>query len=131
MGQVRLRLAPLSGPAVGLLLLIPVVLFVLSSIFKYAVGVPLLHDGLGFLADPRRLWWYDRVSPVPFLLGPLAAACLTLAALIKLETRREQVRVVTTITFTPRPANVAVALISVVLFAILAGYPMAENLGAP
>jgi hypothetical protein len=130
MGLVRSRLAPLSGPAIGFLLLTPVALYVTASLFKYAVGVPLLYEGLGFLADPRRLPWYHRLSPVLFLIGPLAAACLNLATLIKLEARREDDRVVTTITFTPRTANIAVAVASLVLLAILAGYLMAENLGS-
>jgi hypothetical protein len=72
----------------------------------------------------------SRLSPVLFLIGPLAAACLNLATLIKLEARREDDRVVTTITFTPRAANIVVAVASLVLLAILAGYLMAENLGS-
>lgn len=130
MGRVGSRLAPVTGPAVGFLLLTPVALYITASLFKYAVGVPLLYDGLGFLADPRLLPWYHRASPVLFLVGPLAAACLNLAALIKLEAHREENRVVTTITFTPKAPHLAVALSSLVLLAILAGYLMAENLGS-
>jgi formate-dependent nitrite reductase membrane component NrfD len=129
MGGVRSRLRPLSGPAVGFLLLIPVALFITASIFKYAVGIPLLYEGLGFLADPRRLPWYNRVSPILFLVGPLVAAAVNLAAIIKLESRREDDRLVTTITFTPRRLNVAVAVVSLVLLALLVGYLLAENLG--
>jgi hypothetical protein len=129
MGGVRSRLRPLSGPAVGFLLLIPVALFITASIFKYAVGIPLLYEGLGFLADPRRLPWYNRVSPILFLVGPLVAAAVNLAAIIKLDSRREDDRLVTTITFTPRRLNVAVAVVSLVLLALLVGYLLAENLG--
>jgi hypothetical protein len=129
MGRVRSRLRPLSGVAVGVLLLIPVALFITASIFKYAVGMPLLYEGLGFLADPRQLPWYSRVSPILFLLGPLVAAAVNLAAVIKLDARREDDRVVTTITFIPRSLNVVVAVISVVLLALLVGYLLAENLG--
>jgi formate-dependent nitrite reductase membrane component NrfD len=129
MGRVRSRLRPLSGPAVGFLLLIPVALFITASVFKYAVGIPLLYEGLGFLADPRQLPWYNRVSPILFLLGPLVAAAVNLAAIIKLDARREDDRVVTTITFTPRRLNVVVTVISLVLLALLVGYLLAENLG--
>jgi hypothetical protein len=114
---------------VGFLLLLPVALFVTASIFKYAVGIPVLYEGLGFLADPRQLPWYNRVSPILFLLGPLVAAALNLAALIKLDARREDDRVVTTITFTPRRLNVLVTVSSLVLLALLVGYLLAENLG--
>jgi hypothetical protein len=129
MGRVRSRLGPLSGPAVGLLLLIPVALFITASIFKYAAGIPLLYEGLGFLADPRQLPWYHRVSPILFLLGPLVAVVVNLAAIIKLDARREDDRVVATITFTPRRLNLVVTVIGLVLLALLVGYLLAENLG--
>ena len=129
MGWVHSRLRPLSGPALGLLLLVPVALFVTASLSKYAVGLPVLYDGLGFLADPRRLPWYNRLSPILFLLGPLAAAAVNLAAMIELHTRREDDRVVTTITFRPRMLNAFVAGVSLLLLALLAGYVVAENLG--
>jgi hypothetical protein len=129
MGRVRSRLRPLSSPAVGLLLLIPVALFISASVLKYAAGVTLFYEGFGFFADPRQLPWYNRLSPVLFLLGPMVAAAVNLASLIKLEARRESNRVVTTITFTPRPLNLVVAILSLVLLALLAGYVVAENLG--
>ena len=129
MGRVRSRLRPLSGPALGLLLLIPVALFITASLSKYAVGLPVLYDGLGFLADPRRLPWYNRLSPILFLLGPLAAAAVNLGAMMELHTRRENDRVVTTITFRPRLLNTFVAGVSLLLLALLAGYVVAENLG--
>jgi hypothetical protein len=115
---------------VGFLLLIPVALFITASIFKYAAGIPGLYEQLGFLADPSQLPWYHRLSPILFLLGPLAAAAVNLAAIIKLDARREDDRVVTTITFTPRRLNIVVAVISLVMLALLVGYLLAENLGS-
>ena len=129
MPQLRSRLRPLSGSALGLLLLLPVALFTSASLLKYAAGVPVLYDGLGFLADPRQLPWYERASPFLFLGGPLAAAVLSLGAIVTLEVRRENDQVVTTVRLTPRVFNVAVAVMSLVLLAILAGYIVAENLG--
>jgi hypothetical protein len=129
MPQLRSRLRPLSGSALGLLLLLPVALFTSASLLKYAAGVPVLYDGLGFLADPRQLPWYERASPFLFLGGPLAAAVLSLGAIVTLEVRRENDQVVTTVRITPRLFNVAVAVMSLVLLAILAGYIVAENLG--
>jgi hypothetical protein len=127
----RPHLRPLSGSALGLLLLIPVALFTAASLLKYAAGLPVLYDGLGFLADPSRLPWYQRASPFLFLGGPLGAAVLSLGAIIRLEVRREPDRVVTIVTLTPRLLNVAVAILSIVLLATLAGYIVAENLGHP
>ena len=69
----------------------PVALYVTASLVDCTVGVPLLLQGAGFLADPRRLPWYHRLSPVLFLVGPLAAACLNLATLVKLEARQEAI----------------------------------------
>jgi hypothetical protein len=129
MPQVRSHLRPLSGSAVGLLLLIPVALFISASLLKYAAGVSLLYDGLGFFAEPRQLPWYERASPFLFLGGPLAAALLSLGAIVKLDIRREDAQVVTTVTLRPRILNLAVATLSLVLLAILAGYAVAENLG--
>src|SRR5215210_5858542 len=102
MPQVRSHLRPLSGSALGLLLLIPVALFISASLLKYAVGVSLLYDGLGFFAEPRQLPWYERVSPFLFLGGPLGAALLSLGAIVKLDVRREDAQVVTTVTLRPR-----------------------------
>jgi hypothetical protein len=129
MPQFRSRLRPLSGSALGLLFLIPVALFTTASLLKYAVGVPVLYDGLGFLAEPRQLPWYERASPFLFLGGPLLAAALSLGAIMQLEVRRDQDFVVTTVTLRPRLLNLAVATLSLVLLAILAGYAVAENLG--
>jgi hypothetical protein len=129
MPQLRSRLRPLSGSALGLLLLIPVALFTSASLLKYAAGVPVLYDGLGFLAEPRQLPWYERVSPFLFLGGPLLAAALSLRAIVQLDVRREEGSVVTTVTLRPRLLNLTVAGLSLVLLAILAGYAVAENLG--
>jgi hypothetical protein len=129
MPQLRSRLRPLSGSALGLLLLIPVALFTSASLLKYAAGVPVLYDGLGFLAEPRQLPWYERVSPFLFLGGPLLAAALSLKAIVQLDVRREEGSVVTTVTLRPRLLNLTVAGLSLVLLAILAGYAVAENLG--
>lgn len=129
MSRLGSRLRPLSGSAIGLLLLIPVALFTTASLLKYAAGVPVLYDGLGFLADPQKLPWYERASPFLFLGGPLAAAVLSLGAIIKLDIRRESDQVVATVTFTPHLFNVVVAVLSAVLLAILVGYILAENLG--
>jgi hypothetical protein len=127
-GRVGSRLRPLSSPAVGLLLLIPVALFITASVLKDAVGVAVFYEGLGFLADPRQLPWYNRLTPMLFLLGPMIAAAINLAALVKLEAHRENDRVVTTITFTPRPLNLIVAVLSLILLAVLGGYVVAEHL---
>jgi hypothetical protein len=129
MPQFRSRLRPVSGSALGLLLLVPAALFTTASLLKYAAGVPGLYDGLGFLAEPRQLPWYERASPFLFLGGPLLAALLSLGAIVRLEVRREENEVVTTITLRPRIFNLLVATLSLVLLAMLAGYAVAENLG--
>ena len=129
MPNIRSRLRPLSGSALGLLLLTPVALFTTASLLKYAAGVPVLYDGLGFFADPQQLPWYERLSPFLFLGGPLAAAVLSLGAIVTLEVHREDDQVVTTVRLTPRMFNVAVAIMSLILLAVLAGYIVAENLG--
>jgi hypothetical protein len=129
MPQLRSRLRPLSGPALGLVLLAPVVLFITASILKYAVGLSSLYNGLGFFADPQQLPWYDRISPVLFLGGPLLAAALSLGTIIRLDVRRETDRVVTVVTLTPRFLNLAVAVMSFIILAALIGYVMAESLG--
>jgi hypothetical protein len=129
MPLVRSQLRPLSRSALGLLLITPVALYIGASILKYAAGIPVLYDGLGFLADPRQHSWYDRVAPFLFLGGPLAAALLSLGAIVTLDVRRKDDQLVTTITITPRFLNLAVALLSLLLLAILAGYVLAENFG--
>jgi hypothetical protein len=111
-----------------LLLLVPAALFTIASLLKYAAGIPLLYDGLGFLAEPRQLPWYERASPFLFLGGPLLATLLSLGAIVQLEIRREDDRVITTVTLRPRLLNLAVATLSLIILAILTGYAVAENL---
>jgi hypothetical protein len=129
MSQACSRLRLISWSALGLLLLVPAALFTLASLLKYAAGIPVLYDGLGFLAEPRQLPWYERASPFLFLGGPLLAALLSIGAIVQLEIRREEDQVITTVTLRPRLFNLAVATLSLVILAILAGYAVAANLG--
>ena len=124
----RSSLRPLAAPTLGLLLVAPVALFLAASLLKYALGFSSLYDGIGFLADPQRLPWYDQISPLVFLGGPLAAVGLSLGTILRLDIRREAGQVITTVRLTPRPLNLTVATASVALLVVLAGYLIAENL---
>jgi hypothetical protein len=121
------RLRRLAAPTLGLVFLGPLALFIAASVLKYAVGLPSLYDGLGFFADPQRLPWYDQISPVLFLGGPLAAIALSLGTILRLDLRRETGQVITTVTLTPRLFNLAVAIGGVALLAVLGCYLIAEN----
>jgi hypothetical protein len=129
MPHLSSRFRPLSRSAIGLLLLVPAALFTSASLLKYAAGFPVLYDGLGFLAEPRQLPWYERASPFLFLGGPLLAAMLSLGAIVRLEIRKEADEVITTVTLRPRFLNLAVATLSLIVLGVLAGYAVAENLG--
>lgn len=85
----------LFAPTVGLVLLAPVALFIAASLLKYSFGLPSLYDGIGFLADPQRLPWYNRISPILFLGGPLPTAALSLGTIMKLDLRRDTGQVLT------------------------------------
>jgi hypothetical protein len=50
MPQFRSSLRPLSGSALGLLLLVPAALFTSASLLKYAVGMPVATLSLVLLA---------------------------------------------------------------------------------
>lgn len=125
----RSRLRPLSAPTFGLLLLIPVSLFMAASLLKHVLGLSSLYDGLGFLADPMQVPWYNRISPVLFLGGPLAAAALSLWTIVRFEVRWDAGQLITTVIVTPRRWNLAVASASVLVLAVLAAYLIGENLG--
>ncbi len=80
---------PVASATIGLLLILPVLLFVSASVLKYELGVPLLYDALGFLASPPRLAFYDAISPFLFLGGPTLAVLLNLPTIVQVRIQRE------------------------------------------
>ena len=120
---------PAASATIGLLLIAPVLLFVSSSVLKYELGVPFLYDGLGFLASPPRLAFYDAISPFLFLGGPTLAVLLNLPAILHVRIQREGGELTGSFRLRPRALNAVVVATGLVLLGILLAYLVVENVG--
>src|SRR5215210_7210758 len=119
---------------VGALLLLAPLYFVSASLLKYGL---VLKYGLGicFLFDPleaifsgagRRVV-FNVVSPFVFLGGLCLALALNIYAVARLNVRREEGTIVSTVRVKLRLSNIAVAVVSILLLTTLIGYVSLEN----
>ena len=120
---------PVASATIGLLLILPVLLFISASVLKYELGVPLLYDALGFLASPPRLAFYDAISPFLFLGGPTLAVLLNLPAILHVRIQREGGKLTGSFQLRPRALNAAVVATGLVLLGILLAYLVVEKVG--
>ncbi len=120
---------PVASATIGLLLIVPALLFVSASLLKYELGVPLLYDSLGFLASPPRLGLYNILSPFLFLGGPTLAVLLNLPAILHVRIEQQGGELTGSFRLRPRGLNAAVVATGLVLLGILLAYLVVENLG--
>jgi hypothetical protein len=107
------------------LLLLPSVLFVVANVLKYELGLPALAGALGPLAEPRGL--AEVVVSVVVLLGPVVAAIVALAPIVRLRWGRSSDVLEATLSLRYRRGNLVVAGIAFAVLAALGGYLLAEN----
>lgn len=112
----------------GFVLLLAPLYFVSASLLKYGLGIGFLFDPLEFfLSEPGRRYVFNLVSPVAFLGGLLLALALNGYSIVRLGVGREDGAIVGTARLEMKPANVAVAVVSLLLLGTLVGYVFLEN----
>ncbi len=113
---------------IGFVLLLAPLYFVSASLLKYGLGVGFLFDPLeAFLSVAGRRVVFNVVSPFMFLGGLSLALVMNTYAVARLNVRREEGTIVSTVRLKPRLSNIAVAVMSILLLATLVGYVFLEN----
>jgi hypothetical protein len=113
---------------VGCVLLLAPLYFVSASLLKYGLGIGFLFDPLeSFLSIAGRRVVFNAVSPFVFLGGLCLALALNTYAVARLNIRREDGTLVSTVRIKLGLWNIAVAAASIVLLATLLGYVFLEN----
>src|SRR5829696_7290773 len=105
---------------VGCVLLLAPLYFVSASLLEYGLGI-------GFLFDPGRRVVFNVVSPFVFLGGLCLALALNTYAVARVNVRREERTLVSTVRIKLGLWNIAVAAVSILLLATLLGYVFLEN----
>jgi hypothetical protein len=113
---------------VGCVLLLAPLYFVSASLLKYGLAIGFLFDPLGtFLSAPGRRVVFNVGSPLVFLGGLCLALALNTYAVARVNVRREEGTLVSTVRLKLRLSNIAVAAVSTLLLATLLGYVFLEN----
>jgi hypothetical protein len=114
---------------IGLGLSAPALFFAVASLLKSNFGVnqPFsLFESM--IATPERLCLFNIISPVVFVGGLLVGVIVNLYPQIEMQFRRDQGRLVATITAEAKPINLAIVILGCLLLALLFGYVTVENL---
>jgi hypothetical protein len=113
---------------VGSVLLLAPLYFVSASLLKYGLGVGFMFDPLeAFLSASGRRVVFNAISPFVFLGGLCLALALNTYAVARLNVRREEGTLVSTVRLKLRLSNIAVAAVSILLLATLMAYAFLEN----
>src|SRR5215210_3304809 len=113
---------------VGLVLLLAPLYFVSASLLKYGLGIGFLFDPLeAFLSVAGRRNVFNVVSPFVFLGGLSIALALNTYVIARLNFRREEGTIVSTIRLKLKLSNIVVAALSILLLTTLLSYVFLEN----
>jgi len=114
---------------IGLGLSAPALFFVAASLLKSNFGVSQPFNLFeSMLATPDRLRLFNIISPFVFVGGLLVGVIVNLYPQIEMQLRRDDGRLVATITAEAKPINLAVVILGCLLLATLFGYVAVENL---
>jgi hypothetical protein len=114
---------------IGLVFSAPALFFIVASLLKYNFGVSqpfTLFENM--LATPDKLHLFNIISPIVFIGGLLMGVIVNLYPQIEMQLRRDQGRLVATITAEAKPINLAIVILGCLLLATLFGYVALENL---
>jgi hypothetical protein len=113
---------------VGSILLLAPLYFVSASLLRYGLGIGFLFDPLeAFLSAYGRRVVFNAVSPFVFFGGLCLALALNTYAVARLNVRREEGALVSTVRLKLNLSNIAVAAVSILLLVTLLGYMFLEN----
>src|SRR5258706_659502 len=127
--RIKVAKSQTRSAIIGLGLSAPALFFVVASLLKSNFGVSQpfsLFESL--LATPDRLRLFNIISPIVFVRGLIAGVIVNLYPQIEMQLRRDQGRLVATITAEAKPINLAMMILGCLLLATLIGYVAVENL---
>jgi hypothetical protein len=107
----------------------PALFFIVASLLKSNFGVSQpfsLFESM--LATPERFRLFNLISPIVFVGGLLLGVIVNLYPQLEMQFRRDQGRLVATITAEAKPLNLAIVVLGCLLLATLFGYVVLENL---
>jgi hypothetical protein len=113
----------------GLGMSAPALFFIAASLLKYNFGVSqpfTLFESM--LATPEQAHLFNIISPIVFVGGLLMGVIVNLYPQIEMQLRRDQGKLVATITAEVKPINLAIVILGCLLLATLFGYVALENL---
>lgn len=114
--------------AIGWLCLLPALLFVYVNVMRYEIGIePRVDPFSWFAADS--LTRQILMSPVLLLGGSLLGVVLNLFAVLKLRGKKTDGEFCLTASIKPRLWNVVAGATGALVFMVLFGYAIVENIG--
>ena len=121
-------LKPKTAIILSALLIFPAVYFISAAILRYVFGIPFLFDPLLiFYSSKEILWWFNIISPAVFLSGLILSLALNLLVMVSFRMWKENGSILSDFSFTPKVANVLVAVLSIASLTILFAYVIGEN----
>jgi hypothetical protein len=113
----------------GLGLSAPALFFITASLLKYDFGVSQPFTLIeNMLATPEQAHLFNIISPIVFVGGLLMGVIVNLYPQLEMQLRRDQGRLVATITAEVKPINLVIVILGCLLLATLFGYVALENL---
>jgi hypothetical protein len=114
---------------IGLGLSAPALFFIVASLLKSNFGVSQPFSWFeSMLATPERFRLFNIISPVVFVGGLLLGVIVNLYPQLEMQFRRDQGRLVATISAEAKPINLAIVTLGFLLLVTLFGYVVLENL---
>ena len=125
-GQIETSYNSVAG--IGLVLIVPPLLFVSASIIEYGLGLghPLSGTVDRVFSTPESFRVFDIVSAAVFLGGLTAAALANLHAITGLSAQWRQTALVATVTVRANLWNLGVVVLSGALLSVLITYAFLE-----
>lgn len=113
----------IKAPAfIGLLMVAPTTIFLISVLLKYGFGI-------GSLFDPMDSFYSNRIVGMLIFFCPFAALILNLIYIIGIKAEAGEGTVRFNFEIKLRALNIAVSLIGLLYSAVLFSYLVTENLG--
>jgi hypothetical protein len=128
LSRITIVKAQALSASIGLALSAPALFFIVASLLKYNFGISqpfTLFENM--LATPDQLHLFNMISPIVFVGGLFVGVIVNLYPQIEMQLRRDQGRLVATITAEAKPINLAIVILGCLLLATLFGYVVLEN----
>jgi hypothetical protein len=120
---------PRKSFLLGIIIMLPAVYFLAANVLKYNFGISFMHDSLDFIYSNKALFkTFNSISPFIFLGGLLVALAVNMLTMLSINIENAKGIIKSTMTLTPKLANFAIVIISLLAFSLMLGYAIVENL---